>query len=521
MMRFFTKLNIVFGIQLIAVVCAVLDIVPREIFLFSAAITLFFVIFSSLEECLYLTARSIPLFVALPITDTFDSLNIWRLVVIVLFLRAIFAHPTREYIMNAFSRIRVKLRDGISSAIIFAYRTWTMEFLLTSLLFVSFLSLMQADDLIIGVKRIIYFVNLWMLFFVARILVTRENLPKLAFNILLSGIIVVVIGAVQLLLAYTMFVDDFSNFWALQVNRVLYGDAWAHIAIAANTWFAYYSNTIHLRMFSSFPDTHSFPLYLLMTTAFVMTLFMVKRADARIRLVFWIWLFLAMLEAVLSGTRGIWVSAIFPILFIGYLTYQRYITIETFRFTGLPLALFMICLPLSAVVFNSTQFLQAENSNATLVFKERIKSIIDFEETSNQGRVGIWKATLKSAVDHPLLGVGVGNFPSVLKLNPSAIKAGASAHNIYLNFLAEMGIFGLLIFLLIIYEMGKRAWALFIRHTDKTIKFFALNWLIYFIWILWYSMTDVALFDERPFLLFMIFAGSLFAFKISHDAPAK
>ena len=179
----------------------------------------------------------------------------------------------------------------------------------------------------------------------------------------------------------------------------------------------------------------------------------------------------------------------------------------------------MLCLPLSAVIFNSTQFLLAENSNAKLVLKERIKSIIDFEETSNQGRVGIWKATLKSAIHHPLLGVGVGNFPSILKLNPSAIKAGASAHNIYLNFLAETGIFGLLIFLFIIYEMGKRAWVVFIRHSDRVVTFFALNWLVYFIWILWYSMTDVALFDERPFLLFMIFAGSLFAFKILYERP--
>ena len=43
---------------------------------------------------------------------------------------------------------------------------------------------------------------------------------------------------------------------------------------------------------------------------------------------------------------------------------------------------------------------------------------------------------------HPLLGVGIGNFPVVLALNPSASKAGASAHNLYLNFFAELGVLG-------------------------------------------------------------------------------
>ncbi len=520
-MKFLTKLNIVFGIELLAVIGAVFNLVPRDIFLFSSAIVMFFIIFSDLEECLYLTARSIPLFIALPITDTFDSLNIWRLVVIILFLRILLDTTSRKSIRDSFVLIREKLSLGMRSALTYIYKKWTIEFLLTALLFVSFISLIKADDLVIGVKRIIYFINLWMLFFVVRALVTKENFPKIAYNVFLSGVIVVVVGAVQLFMAYTMFIDDFSNLWALQINRVLFGDAWAHIAILANTWFAYYGGTIHLRMFSSFPDSHSFPLYLLMTISFVTTLILHKKSDVRLRYVFLIWIFFAVLESVLSGTRGIWVSVLFPILFIGYLVYRRLGTASMLKLSSLPLILFIISLPLSSVIFNSTQFLLEENSNTSLVLKERIKSIIDFEETSNQGRVEIWKASLQSSIHNPILGVGVANFPSVLKLNPSAIKAGASAHNIYLNFLAETGIFSLLIFLLIIYEMGKRAWIIFTKYNDVLIQFFALNWLVYFIWILWYSMTDVALFDERPFLLFMIFAGSLFAFKITHERSAN
>ena len=119
-------------------------------------------------------------------------------------------------------------------------------------------------------------------FFVVRSITTRENAARIALNAVYSGIIVVLVGMLQLVLAYTMNVDHFSEFWALTVNKALYGAAWANIAIVANTWFAYYSGTIHLRMFSSFPDTHSFPLYLLMILCFATTLFAFEKTNRKI-----------------------------------------------------------------------------------------------------------------------------------------------------------------------------------------------------------------------------------------------
>ena len=83
--RYLTKLNIVFAMQLILVALAVLDVLPREAFLFSAGIFVLFALFEPIEETVFLIARSIPILVALPITDTFDSLNMWRLIVFIIF----------------------------------------------------------------------------------------------------------------------------------------------------------------------------------------------------------------------------------------------------------------------------------------------------------------------------------------------------------------------------------------------------------------------------------------------------
>ena len=514
MKRYLTKLNIVFALQLITVMAVVFGGVPREAFLFSAAALVFFVIFSPLEETVLLIARSIPIFVALPITEQFDSLNMWRIIVLILFFRWLGDTARIRSIIDEVHTIVSATRENIWKGILYTWRQWPIEFLSGALICISFASLIGAADIGGGVKRIIFFLNLAMLFFVVRSIATRENTARIAMNAVYSGIIVLLVGVLQLVLAYTLNVDFFSEFWALTVNKALYGTAWANIAIAANTWFAYYSGTIHVPMFSSLPDTHSFPLYLLMILCFATTLFAFEKNKVK-KYILGAVIALAAFEAVLSGTRGIWASAVFAVLFIGYLFIRRY---PVRKAVVLPLALFFISLPLASLIFNSPQFQFSGTPAERAVFAERIKSIIDTGETSNQGRIYIWKATLRSMSEHPLLGVGIGNFPVVLALNPSAIKAGASAHNLYLNFFAELGVLGFIATSLLIALIMKKAWELFVRHDEAFVRFFALNALVYFIWILWYSMTDVAIFDERPFLLLMILVGMLFAFARSSSA---
>ncbi|MCR4322684.1 MAG: O-antigen ligase family protein, partial [Candidatus Azambacteria bacterium] len=269
----------------------------------------------------------------------------------------------------------------------------------------------------------------------------------------------------------------------------------------------YYSGTIHLRMFSSFPDTHSFPLYLLMILCFSVVLFAFEKSTLK-KYMLGALIALAAFEAVLSGTRGIWASAVFVVLFIGYLFVRRY---SIRKEALIPLALFFISLPIASFIFNSPQFQFSGTATERAVFSERIKSIVDTQETSNQGRIYIWKETIRSIGRHPLLGVGIGNFPVILALNPTAIKAGASAHNLYLNFFAEIGALGFIATSALIIIILKKGWELYTRGTNEFAQFFGLNALLYLIWILWYSMTDVAIFDERAFLLFAILLGVLFA----------
>lgn len=83
----------------------------------------------------------------------------------------------------------------------------------------------------------------------------------------------------------------------------------------------------------------------------------------------------------------------------------------------------------------------------------RTKTIVDYgEERAAQSRIDLWKAGLQMFVDHPLTGVGQGNF---LWISPRYTSnyyrvwtgEGYVAHNIFIQLLAEGGIQALLVFL--------------------------------------------------------------------------
>jgi len=85
---------------------------------------------------------------------------------------------------------------------------------------------------------------------------------------------------------------------------------------------------------------------------------------------------------------------------------------------------------------------------------KRILQITDSKE--NDSRIKIWKVTFKIIKDHPILGIGNGNFPNVyqqyIKKFPQLINTYGTSdilhpHNIFLKFQSELGILGTIAFL--------------------------------------------------------------------------
>ena len=508
-------------------------IIPRVDVRWYALAIVIYVSFVPLEEALFFFIASIPLMIAIPIDlllfgriISFDSLNIWRLLSIVIFLRWVprqwpaIISSTKDFFMRPLSWCRRHHYVSICMVL----------FLLACL------SLIGSTYPIVGIRRLVLFLNaaLVPIVFFDVVRGRRELLSSYWWAITLSAIIALGAGYYQSFLTYRVTINSFVSLWAEGIQCVQFGIRWCSIALwQGNTWFGYNGDNLILRVFSLFPDSHSYPTFLLLGLPAVAALALRRipfdsftraiRARASMLITLVPLLFLGI---ILSGTRGYW-AAWFGVSVIALWYIWRIrprVAVETsttgkyiFTFLGMFPLLFLIAWP----IFSSPQF-QLEGESGRL--GKRIHSIIDLGETSNRQRILIWRASATSIARHPVLGVGFGNFPVVLSQDISAAKAGSSAHNLYLQIAAELGIPALLVFLYFLYKLLRNISAAFQSERDNALRIFWGTSLLSFMWVLLYVMTDPIIFDERVFLIF----GSSIAMilgaigqKQSYESPTR
>jgi len=530
-------LNKIFILELILFGLIITGLLPRETAIFLAIGLAVYVALAPIEDATVFFVRSIPFFIAIPIMAEYDNLNTWRILSIILFLKL--AHITG---LKYFLRIR-------------EFSKYSK--LLIVLLVFAILSIIPAVDRGEAIKRIIYFVNLGLIGIVVYYLVQHNSIyleaqplskdefvPKLVKNITIPTIIVTVVGFIQVASTYFIDIYQFMRIWGEGIQMRQFGQLWSDIAVRlGNTWFAYYGDQLSLRVFSLFPDSHSFPQFVLLglpaifavaflkiiansnvATSQVATLGRMVRARANMSV---LWIPAVFLIAILSGTRGIWAASVGVIIIIfGVIYWMHRIRAENyykniFKYISLYMTVFFLLFAVAYPIFVSPQFLLSKGDWG--LFGERIKSIIDFGETSNNQRIEIWKASLESIKQHPLLGVGIGNFPVVLKQNIFLARVGSSAHNIYLHIAAEMGILALVTVIWFLWLVFKKSCDNFVSAPPShdfgeagrdplLVTYFAAT-IIFLPWVLIYSLTDVALFDERAFLLFVTTISFILATK--------
>lgn len=80
------------------------------------------------------------------------------------------------------------------------------------------------------------------------------------------------------------------------------------------------------------------------------------------------------------------------------------------------------------------------------VLLERLTTMFTVVDTSSEMRIAMWESTIQMIMDHPILGIGWGAYWMVYPVYDTYIVDGSvmlvHAHNIYLNYIAEIGIVG-------------------------------------------------------------------------------
>ncbi|MFH0852168.1 MAG: O-antigen ligase family protein [bacterium] len=516
MKKYFVPLNIIFAVEVIIVILASLGIIPREAVLALTGLMIFYMIFSPVEDSLYLVVASIPLFVALPISGNFDSMANWRILITVLFLCLFFKRGILSVLLKD-EKGRWQLKEK--------YGCYLAEYLILPFLGIAALSIFVADYKILGVKKLLFLINIFLLFLIIRNLAGRKEVFLNILKAAATGASVVVLGgAVQFIAILFLPLYNFWQFWANSVIGVFYGQGLAKLLSISNTWFAYYVNRPPtLRIFSLFPDSHSSAMFLILATPVFLALAVFFEKERGKKIFFWVMVGLSLFFVIMSGSRGAWLSFI-PVFIVALYIFIKKTDRQLNRKIIVTAAIFGILFFASSFypfVFYKVQSWLGYGSSYDVSFFERAKSISDLDEISNKSRLQIWRASISSLAQHPMLGVGLGNYITVLNEDVSAVKKGASAHNLYLDFAAEIGILGVLILLAIFVEILRTCWLVFGQAEEPYFKIFGLAFGLYFLWALVYSLFDVVLLNDKVFLFFMVATGALYSIRALTEDKRK
>lgn len=495
--------------EIVAILLMVFNVLPRELALFLTGLLIFYFIFSPLEDSLWVFIASIPLFVALPITKSFDTLANWRILLIVLFLVLFFKQGiSLKWFKQKFKYYQVEYLGGI-------------------FILLACLSLLVADNIWVGLKKIIFLINAFLLYIIIRNLADRN---KEIINRVISALkvavgIVLGVGFLQLIMVFFVNLHQFWYLWDRRVINVFYGLDLSNLLSYSNTWFSYYTYQLPtLRMFSVFPDSHSFAFFsVLALPIFLISIFLFKQERyRRIKLSgLYFLLILCLLAIIFSGSRGAWLSALATLVIILF-----FICFKKFRKKPkqIQLALgslliFFILFPIASAILFMPQYIElgSDRSLANVSLFERARSIIDFVETSVKGRLDIWLRTVDSIALRPLLGVGIGNFPLVLNEDLSFAKKGSSAHNLYLDFAAEMGIFAFIILIVIFWQILRDTYQVFSKASLSKIRVWAGFFTLVLIWIIGYNLFDVVLINDKVLLFFLANLALIYVTKSTFD----
>lgn len=187
------------------------------------------------------------------------------------------------------------------------------------------------------------------------------------------------------------------------------------------------------RVYSTFGNPNVFGEYLILLIPVVFSLMLTVK-DRRIRVFYFLCCVFSGMSLLYTQSRGCWLA--FVLAFAIYLAFVD--------------RRFVILLLILAVV---SPYIMPD-----FVVK-RFMSIGDMRDTSTSYRVYIWLGTLNMLRDYWFCGVGLGSeaFSKVYTFYSYSSVSAPQAHNLYLQIISEMGLAGLVSFILIVFFWYKDA----------------------------------------------------------------
>lgn len=160
-------------------------------------------------------------------------------------------------------------------------------------------------------------------------------------------------------------------------------------------------------------------------------------------------------------------------------------------------------------------------SDTTLV--ERLTSVFTKMDTSSEMRLAFWESTVAMILDHPLLGIGWGAYFMVYPnydyyMQGNFIKI-VHAHNMYLNIMAEIGLFGFVSYLVFFFGVIYKAFRAKATKLNNWVKGYLLGLSFGMAALAINGFTDYVLFNAELSMMVWSLAG--ISVMINHKITKK
>lgn len=415
-----------------------------------------------IEKILYFIIFFIPFSFALNAKDGVD-LSFLRVVIILAFMAVIFLLSTHY----------VKGEDFYKLINIGKFKNKQTYFLILFLVF-SFLSAFWSANAVWSIRKFIFFASIFPIYFLAVYFInSEEKMLKAVKYFIFSGVLASIFGVLQFAGQFIYGKNTLNSFFSGNISKLLYGQDFGSLVAQNHSWFVNIGGADYFRAISVFPDPHTFALYLGLLIPIASGFFLYKKTNKIIAFFTLLVMFSAFL---LTFSRG------------GYLGFLAFFAVSLFLY----FSLFKKRINKNTLFTISTIIIILGLIFSSTVVGERLMSSFSMSDISNSGRLGIWKVSLEVFKGNPLLGAGLGALP--LFFQPSiSIKSPINAHNTYLDIASELGIIGLVLFLMIFFYVFKTLLQNAGNQKEKAYLSFGIIGSL--VWFLTHSFFETSLFS--------------------------
>lgn len=297
------------------------------------------------------------------------------------------------------------------------------NFFLLSFLCLNLFSMVVSQNSDWSVRKLLFLFSVFPLYFIASdIINTKEKLIKVVKILVWSGFFVAILGIAQFIFQFIFGLNATYQFWASYISPLFLGENVTVAVLKNPSWLVNVSGATYLRSIATFPDPHMLSFFLGMLLPFALGLFW-KFKNKIYLIIFCTMLIADLLTFSRGGYLGLFAGTI-GVIFLLLNKLKKENKLKVFVLGFMVATLLIIPGPIS----------------------ERFFSSFNFSEGSNQGRIETWKKAGEIIINHPFLGVGIGNY--ALEISATAnYRDPIYAHSNYLDIAAETGLLNLFLWL--------------------------------------------------------------------------